>query len=276
MISFPNAKINIGLHVLSKQQDGFHAIESLFVPVQLCDILEIVPNPQLKDKWVLHQTGLGISGENKDNLVVKAYELLDQQYSLPQVSIYLHKVIPMGAGLGGGSSNGAFALKGLNRLFNLELSQIQLEGYAAQLGSDCPFFIQNSPALVSGRGDVLASVALDQQETYCIVMINPGIHVSTKNAYSNIVPNSEKKGVVQKTISHSVPEWAKQLSNDFESYVFSLFPEVRKIKEVLYNEGALYASMTGSGSSVYGIFSKDINLKTQFPSCFYWSGHIKI
>jgi len=276
MICFPNAKINIGLHVLEKQKDGFHAIESLFLPIQLNDILEVVPQPQLKEKWVLYQSGLCIAGSEKENLVVRAYELLDKEFSLPPVSLYLHKVIPMGAGLGGGSANGAFTLTCINQLFNLGLLQTQLESYAAQLGSDCPFFIQNSPAFVSGRGDCLEPILNDKGITYFIVVVNPGYHVSTKKAYSQVVPNSQNRGAIERIISQPLKEWVTGLSNDFESCVFDEFPEVKRIKEGLYNEGALFASMTGSGSSVYGIFKHKKELKPLFPKSYYWSGYIHL
>jgi len=276
MICFPNAKINIGLYVLEKQKDGFHAIESLFLPIQLNDILEVVPQPQLKEKWVLHQSGLCVAGSERENLVVRAYELLDKEFSLPPVSLYLHKVIPMGAGLGGGSANGAFTLTCINQLFNLKLTQTQLESYAAQLGSDCPFFIQNSPAFVSGRGDRLEPILNDMGNTYCIVVVNPGCHVSTQKAYSQVVPNSQNRGAIQRIISQPVNEWVTGLSNDFEPYVFDAFPEVQKIKEGFYKEGALYASMTGSGSSVYGIFKHKKELKSLFPHYYYWAGSINI
>lgn len=276
MICFPNAKINIGLHVLAKREDGFHSIESVLVPIGLSEVLEILPQYHTRKKCIIHQSGMKMEGDDRDNLVVRAYELLNQKMDLPPVEIYLHKAIPMGSGLGGGSADGAFALIQLNRLFQLGLTRIQLEGYAAILGSDCPFFIQNNPAIVTGRGDIMEPTAFQDSGTYSITVVNPNIHVDTKKAYAHVILNSKKEGAIRDIVKLHVKDWAMVLSNDFEPYVLGEFPAVKEIKDVLYSQGALYASMTGSGSSVYGIFEEDLNLNNIFPNYFCWTGVLNL
>lgn len=271
MICFPNAKINIGLHVLQKREDGFHDIESIMAPIGLSEVVEIIPQHGSKSKCDLHQSGIIIEGDPGDNLVLQAYKLLDKQFGLSSVEIYLHKAIPIGAGLGGGSADGAFTLVQLNLLFQLGLNPEQLEEYAHILGSDCPFFIQNTPAFVNGRGEIIKKLAFIDPGPYYIILINPGIHVNTKKAYAQVVANSHKEGSIRDIVNLQVKDWAQVLSNDFEPYVFGKFPEVKEIKDELYREGALFASMSGSGSSVYGIFKESRCLIDVFPNYYYWA-----
>jgi 4-diphosphocytidyl-2-C-methyl-D-erythritol kinase len=259
MIFFPNAKINLGLRIPEKRWDGFHNIESVFYPVKASDILEIIKNPNQKreeDKIDFSFSGIKISGSPDDNLISKAYHLLDATYTLPAVKIHLHKVLPMGSGLGGGSSDAAFTLKCLNALFNLGLDTTQLLAFAAKLGSDCAFFTRNEPVMARERGDAMEGVKIDLSK-YKILIVWPGIHSSTAEAYAGIVPDKSGPGVLE-TISGPVEDWKDRLRNDFEKSIFLKYPEIKNVKESLYSAGAVYASMSGSGSAVYGIFRTEI------------------
>lgn len=249
MISFPNGKINLGLYVTAKRPDGYHDLETVFFPLPLHDILEFVPS----DHTRFHATGIPIGGDASSNLCLKAYHILRQLHSgLPDLDIHLHKLIPMGAGLGGGSSDGAFMLTMLNRQFRLGHTPEDLMSLALQLGSDCPFFILNQPAHALGRGEILQPLRIDLIG-YCIVIVNPGIHVSTAEAFSGIRPGPCP--IDLKTRILESPEgWKHWLSNDFEASVFRRFPLIAGIRQSLYDAGAVYASMSGSGSTVYGIF----------------------
>ena len=250
MIALPNAKINIGLNVVSKRPDGYHNLETVFLPVQLSDILEIVPSGKLE----FTTSGLEIEGEPEHNLVLKAYRLLKKDFDIPPVKMHLHKIIPFGAGLGGGSSDAAYALKMLNNQFILKLDTETLREYAARLGADCPFFIDNKPAFASGIGDELFPVSLDLT-AYKIVIAKPDCMVSTAEAYRNVFPK-ESSFNLREIVNLPVEEWRNTIKNDFEDSIFPLYPEIRKIKETLYELGADYASMSGSGSAVYGIFRR--------------------
>ncbi|MFK7953258.1 MAG: 4-(cytidine 5'-diphospho)-2-C-methyl-D-erythritol kinase [Ekhidna sp.] len=248
MITFPNAKINLGLSILSKREDGFHDIESCFYPIDLKDVLEINKSSQFS----FHSHGLDIPGDSQSNLCIKAYQLIHSDFNIPPVEINLLKKIPMGAGLGGGSADGAFTLKMLNDLFELNMSSQQLEEYALQLGSDCPFFIQNKPSIATGRGEILSELELDLS-SYRIEIINPNIHISTKEAYAGVSPNTPSTSI-SKILSKPVSEWSNYLINDFENSVFPNHPKIENVKKEMYQRGAAYASMTGSGSTVFGIF----------------------
>ena len=249
MLVFPNAKINLGLFITEKRTDGFHNLESLFLPIPLCDILEVTVTTE--------DTSLVCTGEFSDiptekNIVYKAWRLLQEACGIGPVKIHLHKIIPSGAGMGGGSSDGTFMLKALNELFNLNLSIDRLEELSAQLGSDCPFFVQNKAALISGRGEVVNPVDFSLGGKY-LELVNPRIHISTAQAFQGIQPqpsNFDWKKLIESQ------ELNKTLSNDFEPQVFNLFPEIQIIKERLLNAGAYYASMSGTGSTVYGIFNE--------------------
>jgi 4-diphosphocytidyl-2-C-methyl-D-erythritol kinase len=268
MIRFPNCKINIGLNITAKRSDGYHDIESIFVPVKWCDVLEIIP----ADDGVPHLflSGIELVGGTEDNLCFKAFKLLEKELHIPPVHIYLLKNIPTGAGLGGGSSDGAFTLLMLNELFSLNLEPARLKNFALQLGSDCPFFIDNIPAIATGRGDVLNPITLALQ-CYHIVIIKPPVHISTAFAYSKVAPGTAPTPLVSAIIK-PISEWRNGIVNDFESPVFADHPMLASIKEKLYAHGALYASMSGSGSAVYGIFKEKAETEVLFPECICWQG----
>ena len=258
---YPNAKINIGLSVTEKRTDGYHNLETVFYPVGLRDVLELNREEGPKRVCYFENTGIAIDCPEDKNLVVRAYKLLASAYDLPAVRINLFKTIPFGAGLGGGSSDAAYTLKALNEYFELRISEKGLENYASRLGSDCAFFIRNRPAFASGKGDVLEDMALELDE-YEIVIVKPDCKVSTAEAYAGISP---AKAVFNLRELNLLPltAWRKQVKNDFETTVFAKYPAIRKVKEELYNRGALYASMTGSGAGVFGIFPKgDVVLDT--------------
>lgn len=250
MIVFPNAKINIGLNVVSKRTDGYHNLETIFYPLKLADALEIADS----DETGLSFSGIPIDGSSEDNLILKAYRLLKKDYHLPPVKFHLHKIIPFGAGLGGGSSDAAFTLKMLNEYFNLALSTEILENYASQIGADCPFFIQNKPVFATGIGNRFQSLEFDLS-AYEIVVLKPGIAVNTADAYRNITPRIPEKSLTE-LIKLPIETWKATIKNDFEKNVFSKYPEIAQLKEVLYELGAVYASMSGSGSAVFGIFNQ--------------------
>ncbi|HLY69282.1 MAG TPA: 4-(cytidine 5'-diphospho)-2-C-methyl-D-erythritol kinase [Puia sp.] len=252
MVSFPNCKINLGLHVGRKRMDGYHDIETVFYPLQIKDVLEIIA----ADAFELSMSGSKVEGNANDNLCVRAYSLLKNDFPhLPPTHIFLYKAIPTGAGLGGGSADGAFALKLLNEKFKLSLSTEQLMVYASQLGSDCPFFIINKPCFATGRGEVLEPVEIDLS-VYSVLLIHPNIHINTAWAFSQITTLGLNSSV-KEMISQPVSLWKEKLKNDFEEPVFNKYPGLKIIKEKCYAAGALYAAMTGSGSSIYGIFEKN-------------------
>ncbi|HEV8081431.1 MAG TPA: 4-(cytidine 5'-diphospho)-2-C-methyl-D-erythritol kinase [Chitinophagaceae bacterium] len=256
MLSFPNCKINLGLNIIRKREDGYHDLETVFLPVPLTDVLEILPSNNNK----LEFTVSGIPVNTEDNLCIKAYNLLKQNFTnLPSVKMHLHKSIPIGAGLGGGSSDAAFTLLLLNEKFKLNLKTEQLLDYALRLGSDCPFFILNKPCFAMGRGEKLEPINIDLKN-YKILIVNPGININTKWAFSKIIPQ-ERKISIQQIITLPIETWKVYLQNDFELPVFTEYPEIRKIKEDLYEVGALYASLSGSGSSVFGVFLKEKIIK---------------
>ncbi|WP_370089770.1 4-(cytidine 5'-diphospho)-2-C-methyl-D-erythritol kinase [Ekhidna sp.] len=254
MITFPNAKINLGLNIVSKREDGYHNIESCFYPIPRHDSLEVIEAAS----FAFHSYGLDIPGDATSNLCVKAYELIKADFDIPPVEIHLLKTIPMGAGLGGGSADGAFTLKMLNNLFRLELSDSQLETYCLKLGSDCPFFIKNLPAIATGRGEHLQPIDLDLSGYY-LAIYNPGIHVSTKEAYAGVTPRKAKISI-SNFINTPIQEWKDKLVNDFESSIFPNHPEIEQLKREMYDAGAIYASMTGSGSTVFGLFEEVVEM----------------
>ncbi|WP_430971770.1 4-(cytidine 5'-diphospho)-2-C-methyl-D-erythritol kinase [Sunxiuqinia rutila] len=260
MIVYPIAKINLGLLVTEKRPDGFHNIETVFYPVPIQDALEVVES----DAFSIAISGIDLKEDFEKNLVVKAYQLLKTDFQLPPVKIHLHKNIPVGAGLGGGSSDAAYMLLLLNELFQLKLSEEQLLAYALQLGSDCPFFIRQKPALARGRGELLEEVHLNLSDYY-LAVVKPPIHISTPEAYKNIVPGMSRMSL-KALIQFPVSKWKGNLQNQFEQVVFEKHPEVKAIKEKLYQLGATFALMSGSGSAVYGLFrSEKKNLAAHFP-----------
>ncbi|WP_285819803.1 4-(cytidine 5'-diphospho)-2-C-methyl-D-erythritol kinase [Bacteroides acidifaciens] len=258
MIVFPNIKINLGLSITEKRPDGYHNLETVFYPVALEDALEIRALPEADKKITLHQYGMEIAGNPEDNLVAKAYSLLDKEFHLPPVEIHLYKHIPSGAGLGGGSSDAAFMLKLLNGHFHLNLSEEQLEIYAATLGADCAFFIKNKPVYAEGIGNIFSPIELSLKG-YQIMIVKPDVFVSTREAFANIHPHHPEYPV-KEVIRRPVAEWKDTLINDFEASVFPQHPVIGEIKQELYNQGAIYASMSGSGSSVFGLFAPDAAL----------------
>ncbi|HEU0226944.1 MAG TPA: 4-(cytidine 5'-diphospho)-2-C-methyl-D-erythritol kinase [Arachidicoccus soli] len=269
MINFPNAKINLGLYVTEKRSDGFHNISTLFYPINLCDALEIIPNPDSRKTVTLNNSGINIEDSTDNNLCIKAFLLLKKDFPrLPNITCYLHKHIPLGAGLGGGSADGACMLKLLNETFQLQIKEQQLKDYALLLGSDCPFFLLNKPCIASGRGELLQSVNLDLSP-YFVVLIHPKIHVNTGQAFAKIKPKQPHTSLEQ-IIQQPIEDWKNLLKNDFEYSVFEEHPSIRLVKEKLYQEGALYASMSGSGSSVYGLFKENPeHIKFNFPEEYF-------
>lgn len=250
MINFPNAKINLGLYITSKRKDGYHNLETCMVSVPLYDALEMIP----AKKMIFECTGLPIPGNSKDNLILKAYQLLKKDFNdLPPVHIHLHKNIPMGAGLGGGSADAAFALNLMNQLFDLYLEDWFLEEYAAKLGSDCAFFIQNTAKIATGRGEILEPIDLALNGKH-VLIINPNIHIGTKEAYAGVTPKAAP--IDLREVLADRQRWKNELVNDFEASIFPKYPEIGDIKNQLYDMGAFYAAMSGSGSTVFGLFDK--------------------
>jgi len=275
MICFPNAKINIGLRILEKRSDGYHNIESVFYPIGWCDALEAIPMDGY-GKIELHLSGIPVPGRtNNDNLCVKLYKLLLKKYKLPSLRVWLHKAIPIGAGLGGGSSDAAHFMKMLNEMCGLGLTTIEMKNYVASLGSDCVFFIENKPVLATSRGEVTEAIKLDLS-SYFIAIVYPEIQVSTPFAYSLVTPakcnDSLKKGITSKGLAY----WKDFVVNDFEKPLFVKHPLIEQVKNELYTQGALYAAMTGSGSAVFGIFDKGINISPTFPAYKTWSGSLNV
>lgn len=270
MLRFPNSKINLGLHILNKRDDGYHGIETIFYPVALTDALEIVEDKKADKKFSIPFTssGITIEGDASANLCIKAYRLLKKDFpNMPRVKIHLHKVIPSGGGLGGGSSDGAFTLRMLDDMFALGLKEEKLLFYAAQLGSDCPFFMINKPCYAQGRGEKLEPIELDLS-AYRFAIINPGIHISTGRAFLDIKPGIPEHSL-KEIITERVERWRDTLCNDFEKTVFPQHREIVEIKDELYRRGAVYASMTGSGSTVYGIFERDREISLDFPEEYF-------
>ncbi len=295
MVVFPNCKINIGLHVVRKRADGYHDLETIFYPLPLRDALEIVKretadgrretadvkrqtaignqNTEENSPVTLHMSGLPVQGNPEDNLCIKAYHLLQQHYpQLADIDMYLHKAIPMGAGLGGGSADGAFTLQLLNDKFQLNISREKLLDYSLQLGSDCPFFIINKPCYATGRGELLQAVQLDLS-VYSFLVVHPGVHINTAWAFSQLTPAPSSQSLTE-IIQQPVSNWRSVLKNDFEAPVCKQHPDLQTIPQKLYEAGALYASMTGSGSCFYGIFPKEQLPALQWPA-HYAAFHLK-
>ncbi|MBS1747622.1 MAG: 4-(cytidine 5'-diphospho)-2-C-methyl-D-erythritol kinase [Bacteroidetes bacterium] len=268
MIAFPNCKINLGLNILEKRDDGYHNLETIFYPLALKDMLELISSDDSSKEYELHLSGFSIDTSEHKNLCVQAYQLLKKDFpALPPVKIYLHKTIPLGAGLGGGSADGAFMLMLLNEKFHLHISQQMLMQYALQLGSDCPFFILNQPCFAQQRGEQLTPVEINLSN-HSIVLVNPRIHVDTGWAFSQATFSAGSN--LQQLMTEPIQNWKEKMTNDFEEPVFNKYPLIQKIKEQLYNIGAIYASMSGSGSTVFGIFSKNTTIDTSvFPSTYF-------
>jgi 4-diphosphocytidyl-2-C-methyl-D-erythritol kinase len=270
VIVFPNSKINLGLNILRKRSDGYHDLETVFYPIQLTDILEIIENkhPEESSRMPFTISGYSVPGVPASNICAKAYKLLKVDFpKMPFIKMHLHKTVPIGAGLGGGSADAAFALKLLNELFDLNLSTERLKEYAAELGSDCPFFILNRPCFATGRGEIMEEINLDLSN-YQFVVVNPGIHINTGDTFIKLKPAVPEKRIME-IISQPIETWKIELQNDFEKVVFKQYREIVDIKDSLYTSGAVYASMSGSGSTVYGIFPKGKVSFPPFPSTYF-------
>lgn len=269
MVSFPSCKINLGLNITGKRADGYHDIVTCFYPVPWNDALEIIP----AEDFTFSQSGGPVPGAAADNLCVRAYEILKKEFHLKPVAIHLLKIIPTGAGLGGGSSDGAWTLRMLDQLFNLSIPAEKLKEYAAQLGSDCPFFLHDKPMIGTGRGEVLRPVSVSLKNRF-LVIVKPEVHISTAEAYAGIIPRAPAADVRQVLETCRLQEWEPSLTNDFQEALFKKFPITEALYQKLYAFGATYASMSGSGSAVYGIFEKEVDLRKEFDSVVYWSGYL--
>tara|TARA_B100000579_G_scaffold436440_1_gene462393 strand:+ start:534 stop:1346 length:813 start_codon:yes stop_codon:yes gene_type:complete len=270
MISYPNAKINLGLEVLSKRKDGLHNINSFFLPINLSDVLEVKIDSSLNDKILISYSGF-LFNDSENDLVLKAYNILSKDFDLGSVRIHLHKNIPFGSGLGGGSSNASFMLLSLNKLFNLGLDLSSLLKYANFLGSDCSFFLYNSLSKVTKNGSVITPLNLNLSNYY-LILIKADCNISTSHIFANYQckPKSNKRMILDSDIS----TWKNNLTNDLELVTFSLFPELADIKNYLYSIGAIFSSMTGSGSCVYGVFDKKPIQKVRYKNFWIWEGYI--
>ncbi|MFD3000798.1 4-(cytidine 5'-diphospho)-2-C-methyl-D-erythritol kinase [Pontibacter toksunensis] len=267
MLDFPNAKINLGLYITEKRPDGFHNLQSCFYPVRWNDALEILPASEMR----FDMTGIPVPGGPETNLCLRAYQLLQQHHQLPPVHMHLHKVIPMGAGLGGGSADAAFTLRILNKLFELNLSADALENYARQLGSDCAFFVRNKPVIATEKGDVFEHLNLDLSGYTCVI-VYPNIHITTAEAYGSIQPKAPTC-TMNLLLKQDVKVWQDVLLNDFEAVLFPKYPELPQVKEKLYAAGASYAAMTGSGAAIYGLFEGGAPDDLVFPGHYLvWKG----
>jgi 4-diphosphocytidyl-2-C-methyl-D-erythritol kinase len=272
MLVFPKAKINLGLNITGKRSDGYHNIETAFYPVNLCDALELVANVKGAQKDFLTLTGYTLPGNSEENIVLRAIEKLRENYPVPYLRIHLHKNIPAGAGLGGGSSDAACTLRTLNRIFGLSLNADELKTIAAGLGSDSPFFIDCKPAIASGRGEILTPMQISLNGLFT-VLINPGIIINTKEAYDKCIPAVPEISLTEK-IRRPISEWKELVVNDFEKTIFTVHPEIKAIKQVLYDSGAIYSSMSGSGSTVYGIFYEKPVLPDKIRKFLIYEGEL--
>ncbi len=269
MLVFPNAKINIGLNIVEKRSDGFHNITSCFYPVEWTDALELTQSDHLH----FTDDGIAIPGSNNDNLCMKAYRLLAQDYDLPPVHIHLLKAVPIGAGLGGGSSDAAFTIKALTTMFKLGINEEKQQQYARRLGSDCAFFVLNKQMYCYGKGDEFDTIDLTLAGKW-IVLVNPGIHISTVEAYAGVKPHMPDTNLTM-LLKEPISQWKHGVKNDFEASLFPKYPVLQEIKNTLYNLGATYAAMTGSGSTLYGIFDEEIDLSKHFIRYSIWQGILK-
>lgn len=270
MIVFPQAKINFGLRITEKRSDGYHNIETIFYPVGLRDALEFVISDDPSKKDILTVTGINTGNNTEDNLVIKSVKKLREKHSIPNLRIHLHKVIPVGAGLGGGSSDAACFMKSLNRCYGLLIDEHNLKAIALDIGSDCPFFINCSPSVATGRGEILKPIR-HFLEDYYLVLLNPGVGINTREAYENCRPDKPANSLL-KLIDHPVSEWKELIKNDFEEFAFKKHPVIGEIKKELYNTGALFSLMSGSGSSVYGLFTEKPEISDDLRKSVIWEG----
>ncbi|HKL38394.1 MAG TPA: 4-(cytidine 5'-diphospho)-2-C-methyl-D-erythritol kinase [Bacteroidales bacterium] len=272
MIFFPNAKINLGLFITEKRADGYHNLESVFYPIAWSDILEI--KEQGPTDPLFTTTGLAIDSGYRENLCYRAYQMMRRAYDLPPVAFHLHKIIPAGAGLGGGSSDGAFTLKGLNELFEIGLDKTRLRSMASELGSDCPFFIDNQPAFVWETGNQMETISLPIKNKHLVVVVPP-LHIPTARAYQLVTPRKSRPGLKQIITDLHPKQWPDKANNDFEEPLAQEMPQLLAIKQGLYDSGALYASLSGSGSAIYGIFEEKPSLPDTFSGYRIWEGKLE-
>jgi 4-diphosphocytidyl-2-C-methyl-D-erythritol kinase len=268
MIVFPNAKINLGLRIVEKRPDGFHNLQSCFYPVGWSDVLEVIP----ADTFGFSSSGLPIPGSADTNLCVRAYDLLKADFDIPPVQLHLHKIVPIGAGLGGGSADAAFTLTVLNNRFSLNMDVATLERYARRLGSDCAFFVRNTPTYCIEKGDVFESIAVDLRGYY-LLLVYPNLAISTAEAYASIRPRRPEDSLYSE-LQAPIDTWRTTIHNDFEDSLFPKYPVLAEIKDQLYEAGAVYASMSGSGSTVYGIFNAPVIVPNQFGVYSVWQGKL--
>ncbi|MDU1889270.1 MAG: 4-(cytidine 5'-diphospho)-2-C-methyl-D-erythritol kinase [Dysgonomonas sp.] len=272
MITFPNAKINLGLNIISKRPDGYHNLETVFYPVPIKDALEIIVRGNQHEDTLV-EAGTKVDATPDCNLVMRALKLMREKYFFPKVEVHLLKKIPFGAGLGGGSADASFMLRLLNDTFELKIADEELISLAAHLGADCPFFIHNRPIFASGIGEIFEDIKVSLNGYY-LVLIKPDIHVSTKDAFSEIKPQLPELSL-KEVVKRPVSDWKDLMINDFEKSVFAKYPKIREIKDSLYDKGAIYASMSGSGSSVFGIFNKDMkDIQADYLDCYVWTGKL--
>ncbi|MCU0436163.1 MAG: 4-(cytidine 5'-diphospho)-2-C-methyl-D-erythritol kinase [Bacteroidia bacterium] len=271
---FANAKINLGLHVIEKRPDGYHNIETVFYPIGWSDVLHVKPAANPAPGISLSLSGIPVPGDVDDNLLVKAYKLVSADYHVPGVEVHLEKRVPIGAGLGGGSADAAFFLHALNNIFELGLAWGELHHYARQLGADCSFFIANRPVLAEQKGDVYESIALSLAGTH-IAVVHPGIHVSTPEAYRGITPRQPARPLEEILLNEPQSRWKNILVNDFETSVFAAHPRIAQLKQQMYDAGAFYAAMSGSGSAVFGLFAQQPELNEAFSDCAMWQGELR-
>ena len=268
MICFPNAKINIGLRITEKRPDGFHNLETIFYPVHgLCDCLEFVESSELR----FENYGIQIDTPPEKNLCIKAWNIFKSHYDIPPIHIKLLKNIPFGGGLGGGSADASFILSAINSFFSVEASNEELEKMALQLGSDCPFFINNKPVFAEGRGEIFTPISLSLQG-YWILLVKPDVAISTAEAYRGVTPRKREHSLLAE-LPNDVSQWKHCIENDFETSIFKNHPEIEAVKETMYNLGTVYASMSGSGATVYGIFDHEIKVPQDLP--IVWYGQLK-
>lgn len=268
MVLFPNAKINLGLFITKKRMDGFHELETCFFHIPWSDVLEITP----AESFQFSSSGLSISGEIQDNLCYKAFVILSKDYKIPNVHIHLHKIIPMGAGMGGGSSDAAFTLMGLRDLFELPLTNHELIPYAQKLGSDCAFFLHKHAQFGTGKGDVLTPIETSLSGLYALILY-PNFGISTQKAYAGIQPNPAP-GFLPDLLKMPLSTWKDTIKNDFEKNLFIEFPLLAEIKQNMYDLGAVYAAMSGSGSTIFGLFENEVSPKDSWANFVTWEGLI--
>jgi 4-diphosphocytidyl-2-C-methyl-D-erythritol kinase len=274
MLVFSSCKINLGLHIVEKRSDGFHNIETVFYPLSWCDAIEVLESTD-NQQFKINFSGISIPGDSKDNILVKAYDLVKKDHALPAIRVHLFKNVSMGAGLGGGSANAVNFIHLLDKKFDLKIAASKKMEYAKQLGSDCAFFVEKKAVLAKEKGDVFEPVKIDLSNYY-ILVVYPNVHSDTKMAYAGVMPKKPLQNI--KTIIETKPieQWKGNLTNDFENSVFKQLPQLKILKEDLYRSGAIYASMSGSGSAVFGIFKQKPTIDLKNYTVFLQEPHSKV